>query len=648
MANGSSNIRRLEIVFTAAVLLLGLLTGLGFFFAPLKALLHPLLSAYLLALEVFFRLAETNELILAVSGAVLVMGLFSRLLLALASMLPGLAGRAAQAALGGFLATLALLAQVYVLAFAAITQPAYLALVLALGVAAGLYWRRRTRSAGTDTDASGDAAGSKDPLARVPVTVLLSFLVIYFFLGMIQGHLATPLVYTLSATMAHLSANQPVVFRLLAVLALGLPLLPWLPKLLRALPAGRMRKMVPAGGLVLVCALSLLPSRPAIYTGGALWAAALGLGLAAAGFSPLSLLHPDPRRLLTRVLLVSLLGVNAATVHYLATMWECDHAPHPAVRRVSAEAGAFSMTTSADGRRLLVSLREPQRLVSVDLARGETDTLLSLAGGEGTGHLFSWQEPENLLRLDDGRFLLLRAVSDDQEHNTVAVLDQAGKVAQLLTRPRAGVSDMVSDGAGRIYLSTEFQGQVFVLDARTLALQDTVRWPDAETNRVLVDPNRRRIYSLGLWSDPMLRVMDLSSRTEIGAVDVGTLSWDMAHDPGRKKVFVPKFMTGRVLVIDDQKLTVQHRWPAGFGARTVRLDTKLGLLYVGAMYAGTVTVLHADTGERLLSLRLGGHIKGLHLEPGTHKVYVGCDCGIFEIDGNKIVTGRGDEAMRVR
>ena len=635
MTNSSSKTRIVEVAFTAAVLVLALLVGLGFFVEPLKALLHPLLEVYLLSLEIFFRLAETNEMILAISGVILALGLLSKQLLALAARLPAGVAAAVQAALGGFLALLALLAQVYVLAFAVITQPLHLALILLAGVAAGAVWSRRAaRHEGSAADLS---------LAQVPLPVLLSFLVIYFFLGMIQGHLATPLVHGLSAAMAQLSATHPALFRLLAVLALGLPLIPWLPGLLRALPRGRARWMAPAGVLLAVGVLSLLPSRLAIHGGGVLWALVLAVALSNAGFAPLFWLHPDPRRLLARVLFLALLGVNTAAVHYLGTMWECDHGqrPHPAVRRISAEAGAFSMATTMDGQRLLASLREPQRLVSVDLARAETRTLLSLAGGEGTGHLFSWQEPENLLRLQGGGFLLLRAMSDDQERNVVAVLDGEGEFKQYLARPRAGVSDMVSDGQGRLYLSTEFQGQVFVLDARTLALLDTVHWPGAETNRVLVAPNQGRMFSLGLWSDPMLRVMELSSKREVGALDVGTLSWDMAHDPGTRRVFVPKFITGKVLVIDDRRLTIEQRWPAGFGARAVRLDPRLRLLYVGAMYASTVTVFNADSGQRLLQLRLGGHIKGLHLEPKTHRVYVGCDCGIFEIDGKKLLTDGG-------
>ena len=576
-------------------------------------------------------------MILAISGVILALGLLSKQLLALAARLPAGLAAAVQASLGGLLAVLALLAQVYLLAFAMITQPAHLALILAAGVTVGVIWSRRVACR------AGAAAAKEDPSqAQVPLPVLLSFLVIYFFLGMIQGHLATPLVHGISAAMAQLSATRPLLFRLLAVLALGLPLIPWLPGLLRALPRGRARWLAPAGVLLGVCLLSLLPGRLAIHGGGVLWALVLAVALASAGLAPLSLLHPDPRRLLARVLFLALLGINTAAVHYLGTMWECDHgqSPHPAVRRISPEAGAFSMAITWDGRRLLASLREPQRVVSVDLARGETRTLLSLAGAAGTGHLFSWQEPENLLRLDGGGFLLLRAVSDDQERNAVAVLDGDGKFQRYLARPRAGVSDMVSDGLGRLYLSTEFQGQVFVLDARTLSLLDTVHWPGAETNRVLVAPSQGRMYSLGLWSDPMLRVMDLSSKKEVGALDVGTLSWDMAHDPLRHRIFVPKFITGQVLVIDDRRLAIQQRWPAGFGARVVRLDSALRLLYVGAMYASTVTVFNADTGQRLLRLRLGGHIKGLHLEPGTSRVYVGCDCGIFEIDGKKIGKGK--------
>ena len=264
----------------------------------------------------------------------------------------------------------------------------------------------------------------------------------------------------------------------------------------------------------------------------------------------------------------------------------------------------------------------------------------------GTGHLFSWVEPENLLRLPgQDRFLLLKAVSDDQESNQVALLDKNGEQLRTLDELRqTGVSDLALDGRGRVYFSTEFHGSIYVFDAQRLRRQQTIHWPEAETNKILITPDQQRIFSLGLWSDPLLRAMDLPSQREVAALDVGTLSWDMVYDAKSRRVFLPKFISGEVLVVGvEERLEVEHRWDAGFGARTVDLDPALRLLYVGAMYGGTVTVLSADSGDRRLQLRLGGHIKGLTVDRRTHKAYVGCDCGIYEIDGRQLSRGPRQE-----
>lgn len=593
---------------------------------------------FLIALEFLFRIFESNEAILLVSALVLVLALLRGPLSKLIARIPGAAGPVADLLLYGSLAVLVLLAQAYLVLFALLSQRIYFAAALGLGLVASLATRRLVRGAGDDR------AAEEPSMRDVPVTLLVGFLAAYLLLGMVQGHLATPLVYWLSATLAGLSADQPWLYRLLVVALFAAPLLPWLPRALARLQ-GRPRRLALVAPLALLPCV-LLPTRAAVICAGLLSVVGLCVALSLGRFAPLRLIHPDPRRLLARLLMFSLVAANATAVHYLGTMWRCDGeaARHPAVRRVSQAAGAFAMATTSDGAGLLVSLREPRQVLAVDLTRGTSRVALDLSSHSGgTGHLFSWVEPENLLRLGTGadqRFLLLQAVSDDQERNQLVLLDHQGRMLRTLTRLNgAGVSDFTTDGRGRLYCSTEFHGKVHVLDQARLTLLQTMTWPGAETNRILVAPDRGRIYSIGLWSDPYLRAMDLSSRRQVATLRVGTLSWDMALDPGRQRILVPRFLSGQVLVVDASKMSVVRRLHAGFGARTVALDPALRLLYVGAMYDSTVSVFELGSGRLLQRLRFGGHIKRVHVDRRTHKAYVGCDCGIFELDGTTLARG---------
>lgn len=627
-----------QVLLSLVALALVGLAALSSTWPACSALLHVLMEPFLIALEFLFRIFESNEGILMVSGAVVVLALLRSPISALLSRLPRAPGAMADLLVFGFLALLVLLAQAYLIAFALLAQQVYFVVVLLVGLGSGLLARRALDPREEEAEPS---------MGDVPLLLIVGLLGAYFFLGMVQGHLATPVVYKLSAAMAGLSAEKPWLYKLLVVLLLALPLVSWLPRLLHALEGRARQAALLAPIPVLLCAL--LPQRAAVVAAGLLSAAGLSAALVVARFPLLGLAHPDPRRLVTRLLFLSLMGANATAVHYLGTMWLCSGGdqPHPAVRRVSSAAGAFSMASSRDGELLLASLREPRQVIAVPLSGGASRTVMDLADAPGgTGHLFSWVEPENLLRLPgQDRFLLLKAVSDDQESNQVALLDKNGEQLRTLDELRqTGVSDLALDGRGRVYFSTEFHGSIYVFDAQRLRRQQTIHWPEAETNKILIAPDQQRIFSLGLWSDPLLRAMDLPSQREVAALDVGTLSWDMVYDAKSRRVFLPKFISGEVLVVGvEERLEVEHRWDAGFGARTVDLDPALRLLYVGAMYGGTVTVLSADSGDRRLQLRLGGHIKGLTVDRRTHKAYVGCDCGIYEIDGRQLSRGPRQE-----
>ena len=622
-----------QVLLTLLALALLVLAALSPSSPACSSLLHVLMEPFLIALEFLFRIVESNEGILLVSGAVVALALLRAPIRSLLARLPNVLGATADLLLFGFLALLVLLAQAYLIGFALLAQQVYFGVILLVGLGCGLAMNR-ARPPSEDT-----ASDIEPTMGDVPLPLLVGLLGAYFFLGMVQGHLATPVVYVLSAAMAGLSANQPWIYKVVAVTLLALPLISWLPRLLGRLQGRTRRVALLAPGLLLPCLL--LPTRMAIIAAGALSAAGLAAALTVARFRLLGLAHPDPRRLLARLLFLSLIGANATAVHYLGTMWRCPGGdqPHPAVRRISSAAGAFSMAATSDGRMLLASLREPRQVIAVPLAGGAHRTVMDLAGSPGnTGHLFSWVEPENLLRLQQpDRFLLLKAVSDDQESNQVAVLDKEGRqVRTLVDLRRTGVSDMAVDGRGQVYFSTEFHGSIYVFDSKSLTRQQTIRWPGAETNKILITPDQQRIFSLGLWSDPFLRAMDLSSQREVAALEVGTLSWDMVYDHRSRRIFIPKFMSGEVLAVDRDQLAVKQRWDAGFGARTVGLDPALRLLYVGAMYESTVMVFSVDSGEQRLKLRLGGHIKGLTVDPRTHKAYVGCDCGIYQIDGRRL------------
>lgn len=572
---------------------------------------------YFFALEVLFYYASSNEALLAISA--LVMGITA--LVPLSGRLPGRAGSLARPILANLVALPALLAQAYLLAFALQTQGVYVTSVI-VGGAVGA-WLLAQRLPLQD--------GPRPTLDRAPLPFSLFLVGVYLFLGLVMGHLATPIVHGVATFMAGLSLRAWPVYHLVTALLLLLPVAVWIPALIRA-PSWLGRTALAASA---VAALSLIPGPAGVYVAGVAAAVATVAAAAAGGLLPIRTVHPAPRAIAAQLLLISLLATNAVTVHYAAVMWRCPRGEVEGIRRISDWAGTFDLAPLARGERLLVSLREPRRVAELDLTTGEplwvADTGKLM---EGTGHLFSWVEPETILALAGGeRALLLLAVSDDEGANRVISVDSGRGVGAFLDDlPRTSISDLIDDGQGHPLVSTEFDGEVIALDPDTLSVTHRVRWPEAETNKILAPPGGGRLYSLGLWNDPFLRSLDLASGEETASLEVGTRSWDLALDPVEGRLFVPRLVDGELLVVDAESLELVDRWPLAFGARPVEVDAGLRRLIVGNMYQGDLRIHDLDSGEQLARLHLGGYIKGLSVDPVRHKAYTGCACGIYEID----------------
>ncbi|MBZ0273461.1 YncE family protein [bacterium] len=554
-------------------------------------------------------------------------------------------------------AFLALIAQAYIVAFAALAWLPLFAGYLAVAAWVFRFVARAPHRLGAPGGEPEAPALSRHRanFADIPTTHVLLFVGAQLFLAMVTGRFGVPIVQAVSEIAARGSADAPAVYRLAALFVLAVPALPLWRSIRgeRGRAPVRARAAVVAAACVVVMTLAV-PAAWAMPFAGAAIVAVVAAGLARAGFAPIDWLSFDPRRAFAALLPLSLVAFVAFGVHYAARMWDCADraAPGLGVVRLTRDAGAFDFATTADGDTLIAALRESRRVIAVPTGGGTARTILDTRPfTKGTGAIFSGVEPETILRVGDDRFLLLLAVSDNHDDNDLLVLRADGTSEGLVERlSGTGISEMVRGPGTRVYVSMEFDNGVFVLSADDLTLLDTIRWPQpggeatgwlagegilscgVEPNKILVDDSGETIYSLGLWCDPMLRALDVENRRESARVFVGTRSWDMAMDGVRRRIYVPKFISGRMLVVDTNRMEIAEEWPVGFGIRPVAVDPSRGRVYTASMYSGEVFGIDAETGERVFRRRIGGHIKGLHLDEATGALYTGCDCGVFRID----------------
>ncbi len=343
--------------------------------------------------------------------------------------------------------------------------------------------------------------------------------------------------------------------------------------------------------------------------------AALGWLALRRGLRPLDWPHYDPRRLVDLAAIPSLAALAVVGLHYTTTMWGC-----PSEEPLSRASGAFDLEASADGATLLGSLREGRELLVVDLGTG-AERRISTA--RPTDTLFDRTEPEILHALPDGDFLVLLASSDSEQGNGLARFDP--ETGTLGTRLAArGVSDVV-DGP---WISTEFAGRLLKIDPATGETVERLDVSGAETNKVLVEGGSA--WSVGLWMDPYLRRVDLSTGDTVAWTEIGTHQWDLALSRQERVIFVPRLLDGRLYAFDAETLEPRGSLPDRFGVRPVEMTPDGQTVVTGNLYTGRIVGRSVTDGSVRFDRRIGGHVKSLEVSVDG-RIFAGSNCGVFEL-----------------
>lgn len=587
---------RAELVFTGLSLLLLLAIAAA---PPLRALA---VSAGFLALEIVGLIVDRPTSLL-----VAVYGLLVGAAVALDLMDDRLGPRARP--VGWVIAVLALLGLGYTIVFAAsLNAP----LLCAAAAAAAGGW------------VLGRAWSPTVAPRRGPPTLAI-FVLVHVLVEGTAGHILTPWLGGVSAGLSALSMQSALGFAGLLGCAGGILVLMAALALPRERAGGVAALSACTSGLAMASSPSTGPLVAALLVAGG-----IGFATGASGRRLVDWIHPNPLRLARRLGAVGLVGLGCVGAHYAGTMWRCPSAPAPGAQRLATDAGGFSLAATPDGRLLVASLREAQELLVIDLGGGESRRI-SLASSSDT--LFDRAEPETLLPLADGRVLVLVAASGGEQGNRLRILDPAtGELSEPLPPASGqGVSDIVDDGRGGVWLSTEFEGFLFRIDPLTGEAERSLEIPQAETNKILVDADGGRAWSVGLWWDDRLRAIDLSRGDLTASTVVGTHQWDLAWSVEDDVILLPRFLDGRVEVRQAGSLGLVRSWAVGFGVRAIEVLDQQGLAVTGGLYGGDVSGWDIATGDRRFQHHVGGHVKAL--TAGPHGVFAAGNCGIFRVGG---------------
>jgi len=359
-------------------------------------------------------------------------------------------------------------------------------------------------------------------------------------------------------------------------------------------------------------------------------AGACGAALASRDVPTIGLLTTDPLTSLGR-LAAPLLAAALVCVWTVSTGFGgCDAVrADPRLRVLSPEPGAFAVQPSEDG--VLVAFRDRGLVRRFDRDDDQPAWTLDLLNLD----LPSWEGvpapkrrafPEELGLDPAGRFHVWVEVPEPAATRLLVLLDPD---PTWWEQPDACfVSSWTWDPEGGEALAgCEWDG-VLLRYRPGEPLHRTVLADRAELEEALLDPASGDLLTVGLWSTPWLRRVDLADGRTTDRRLVGGFNWGLALES--RRLHLPRFHSGRLLTLDADTLAPLHSQRAGWGLRPVVAAEDR--VFTASAYDGWLYAVDPTGAEQTRRLRLGGLVRDIDLSPDGRTLVAGGMCGVLEVD----------------
>ncbi len=309
-----------------------------------------------------------------------------------------------------------------------------------------------------------------------------------------------------------------------------------------------------------------------------------------------------------------LLGNGAVEVQ------RCPDAHHPAVSLVHDAPAPFDLAWN--GARLGVVHREQGWLRLFDADGVQTHEIGPVEG-----------DLEEIFALPGDRGFLLTEILDDAPFTLLRIVDPStGTTVDHRLAGMCWVSSMAWDAAhDAVLLGCETQADLLRLyaDGR---LEPVGRLPaDDDLEDLHLRTDARTAYAVSLAEGDQLWALSPDDASVQAQRPLGGLNYAVVHDPGSDRVLVSRFLDAQVVAF-DAGLEEVGRVHAGFGVRPLVGLPAHGLVLSAAMFDGRLRAIDPDGPRVRASLRLGGRVKALDVDPEESRAWIGSTCGVFEVD----------------
>jgi len=305
----------------------------------------------------------------------------------------------------------------------------------------------------------------------------------------------------------------------------------------------------------------------------------------------------------------------------------------------------FATVIHAQESRLLVAQKGDRSLAIVDPASGKV--VASVAEGGVTGH--------EVIASPDGRLAFVPIYGDSgvgkpgTDGSNIVVMDLAAKkvVGNIAfdhgVRPHCAVFGPTD---GMLYVTTELDKTVTVIDPKTLKVVGTVPTGQSESHMLAISHDGRRGYTANVGPGT-ISVLDLEARKVVKIIPISGNTQRIAISADDRWVFTADQMQPRMAVIDTKTNEIAH-WVSMEGIGYGSAPTPDGRwLLVALPDQNKVAVIDLMTMKVVRNVPVGAYPQEVLVRPDGKTAYVSCMHAdqVAEIDlstwkTDKIATGK--------
>ena len=174
--------------------------------------------------------------------------------------------------------------------------------------------------------------------------------------------------------------------------------------------------------------------------------------------------------------------------------------------------------------------------------------------------------------------------------------------------------------------------KVLWFDYRTLAKTDVLHLPEfSQPHAVRLDDGHRKIYVDSGSMSRFLYEIDADTHRITRRAYIGFTSLGMVLDPGRRRAYLSKPFSSKVMVVDLDSMKILKSLQARPGVRDLDIDPERRRLYAGNYISGTVQVFDLKTDRMLREYYVGKQVRGVYHSRELNRDFASSSCGVMEL-----------------